>query len=373
MARFTTTTRLIDSSIRIILAGQTPTGAYVASPNFPSYRFAWLRDGSYCALAMDAVGHRDSAERFHDWVNSVIQSQESRIQEIVASRAAGAALTAVEMLPTRYTLAGTLEQDDDEPWPNFQLDGYGTWLFALESHYRGDLPVKFLGTVDLVAQYILATWSLPCYDYWEEYGERVHTSTLASLAAGLGAAGRLLGRDELAEAAATVMATIRDNCVVDGRFAKGPEDDRVDASLLSLATPFALVDPGDPVMAQTVRAIRAELSSPTGGIRRYLGDTFYGGNPWIMLTAWLGWHERRVGQDAVAAAAQAWVEARAGEGDTLAEQILDEPQAADLVTFWIGKWGPVADPLLWSHAKYILMATESPNTESPNTESDGPE
>jgi GH15 family glucan-1,4-alpha-glucosidase len=263
------------------------------------------------------------------------------------------------MLPTRYTLDGSLEHENDEPWPNFQLDGYGTWLFALESHYRGDLPVRFFSTVQLVAEYILATWSLPCYDYWEEYGDRVHTSTLASLAAGLGAAARLLGRDDMAKAGATIMATIRETCVVRGHFTKGPEDERVDASLLSLATPFGLVDVDDPVMAKTVDAVRAELASPTGGIRRYLGDTFYGGNPWIMLTAWLGWHERRAGQNALSARSQAWVEARAGEGGGLAEQILDEPQAPDLVDFWIGKWGPVADPLLWSHAKYILMTTES--------------
>jgi GH15 family glucan-1,4-alpha-glucosidase len=363
MARSTTTTRLIDSSIRIILAGQAPSGAYIASPNFPSYRFAWLRDGSYCALAMDAVGHRDSAERFHDWVGSVILSQASRIHDIVARRAAGDELNVVEMLPTRYTLDGSLEREDDEPWPNFQLDGYGTWLFALESHYRGDLPVRFFAAVQLVAEYILATWSLPCYDYWEEYGDRVHTSTLASLAAGLGAAARLLGRDDLAETATLIMATIRESCIVDGHFTKGPEDDRVDASLLSLSTPFGLVGQDDAVMVRTVDAVRTALASPTGGIRRYLGDTFYGGNPWIMLTAWLGWHDRRVGQNAISARSQAWVEGQAGEGGALAEQILDEPQAPDLVDFWIKKWGPVADPLLWSHAKYILMTTESETNE----------
>ena len=351
----------MDASIRIILDGQASSGAYIASPNFPSYRFAWLRDGSYCSLAMDAVGHRDSSERFHDWVASVIQSQESRIHEIVSRRSAGEPLGETEMLPTRYNLDGTIEREDDDPWPNFQLDGYGTWLFALESHYRGDLPVRFLGAVALAAEYILATWSLPCYDYWEEFGDRVHTSTLASLAAGLGSAGRLLGRDDLAAEAESVMATIRHSCIVDGRFAKGIEDARVDASLLSLATPFNLVDATDPVMLNTVEAIRGELASPTGGIRRYVGDTFYGGNPWIMLTAWLGWHQRRAG--AAGGAEQAWVESHAGERNALAEQILTEPQAPDLVSYWIGKWGPVADPLLWSHAKYILMTTESELTE----------
>jgi hypothetical protein len=39
----------------------------------------------------------------------------------------------------------------------------------------------------------------------------------------------------------------------------------------------------------------------------------------------------------------------------LAEQILDEPQSAPHVAEWTDRWGPVADPLLWSHAKFILM------------------
>lgn len=359
MAVTTTTASLIDSSIRIILAGQSSSGAYIASPNFPSYRFAWLRDGSYCALAMDAVDHRDSAERFHAWVASTVLAQEKAIHGIVSRLRAGETLTSADMLPTRYELDGSIEPDEDDPWPNFQLDGYGTWLFVLESHYRGDLPVSFLPAVELVAEYISATWSLPCYDYWEEFGDRVHTSTLASLAAGLGAAARLLGRDDLAETASTILRRILDTCVRDGQLTKGPGDDRVDASLISLATPFGLLRSDDAIMAKTIGAIRADLSSPTGGTRRYVGDTFYGGNPWIMLTAWLGWHERRAGSATNAGAAQEWVEHRADENGALAEQILDEPQAPLTVNYWLEKWGPVADPLLWSHAKYILLTTES--------------
>ena len=138
-------------------------------------------------------------------------------------------------------------------------------------------------------------------------------------------------------------------------FVKGPEDARVDASLLSLATPFALVDAKDPIMRKTVERIRAELVTPTGGVRRYVGDTYFGGSPWMLLTAWLGWHLRLVGDEDGYRAARDWVESRADDGGLMAEQITDEPQDPSWVRPWVDRWGPVANPLLWSHAKYLLM------------------
>lgn len=41
------------------------------------------------------------------------------------------------------------------------------------------------------------------------------------------------------------------------------------------------------------------------------------------------------------------------------EQRVDEPQLPDMVAVWEARWGTAADPLLWSHAKYLLMETES--------------
>lgn len=345
----------VDIAHRVIGSNQSVSGAYVASPNFAEYNFGWLRDGAYCALAMDAAGLRASSAAFHDWAASAVVSQRERIASIIAVLETGAVPSAQEMLPTRYTLAGVPEVIDGEAWPNFQLDGYGTWLFALHSHTGGALPQGFRSAVELAARYLEATWQLPCFDYWEESGDRQHTSTLASIAAGLRSASRLLDDPALDAVADIVLTHIFDNCVVDGSFVKGPTDDRVDASLISLATPFALVDPLHPVMVKTIGRIRTELSSPTGGIYRYLGDTYFGGNPWLLLTAWLGWHDRITGNTEGHKRARAWVLAAATAHGALPEQILHEPQDETFVQEWIDRWGPVANPLLWSHAKLILM------------------
>jgi len=350
-------TALADASIRVIAEGQAPSGAYVASPNFSQYGFAWLRDGAYCALAMDAMGETASAVRFHRWVTGVILGERAQIERVLEVLASGRTLAPEQMLPTRYTLDGEREGvDPSEDWPNFQLDGYGTWLYALGRHLGSRSADQTTAeAAELAASYIAASWRLPCYDYWEESGDRLHTSTLAAIAAGLRSAARLLARDDLAAEADAVVDFMRRECVADGSFVKGPDDDRVDASLLSLATPFAVIDADDPIMLRTVERIRAELVTPTGGVRRYVGDTYFGGSPWMLLTAWLGWHLRLVGDEDGYRAARDWVESRADDGGMMAEQITDEPQDPSWVRPWVDRWGPVANPLLWSHAKYLLM------------------
>jgi GH15 family glucan-1,4-alpha-glucosidase len=349
------TQHIIAEGLRVIADGQTPSGAYIASPTFPEYAYAWLRDGSYVALAMDAAGRPESAAAFHGWVAGVLDAQAPRIREIIGKLASGQALRGEDMLPTRYTLAGEPEPVVDDAWPNFQLDGYGTWLFALHQHTGGSLPDHLRDAVAIAADYLAASWRLPCYDYWEESGDRQHTSTLAAIAAGLRAAGRLLGRPELEGTAAEVLDFVWGWCVRDGSFVKGPDDTRVDASLLSLAVPFGLVGPANPVMIATVDRLRGELLSPTGGVYRYLGDTYYGGNPWLLLTAWFGWYLRLSGDEDGYLAARDWVVRQAADDGKLGEQILTEPQHEERIAEWVERWGPVANPLLWSHAKFILM------------------
>jgi len=349
------TTDVSEVSRTVLLDGQAPSGAYVACPTFSQYGFGWLRDGAYCALALESVGEHESVVRFHAFAARIIEARAARVEKIIAALDAGAPVASAEWLPTRYRLDGTEEGDHENGWPNFQLDGYGTWLFALHSLYGTDVPAELVPGARLAARYVAAAWRTPCYDYWEEFGDRVHTSTLAAIAAGLRGAARMLGDAGFDATADEIVEFIVARCVSDGVFVKGPEDDRVDASLVSLATPFALFPADEPVMAATIERIRSELASPSGGIRRYLGDDYYGGSPWVLLTAWLGWHDRVNGDEAGYRRAVEWVEGAVSPLGTLPEQIVSEPQLPEFVPQWEERWGPVADPLLWSHAKHLLL------------------
>jgi GH15 family glucan-1,4-alpha-glucosidase len=42
----------------------------------------------------------------------------------------------------------------------------------------------------------------------------------------------------------------------------------------------------------------------------------------------------------------------------LPEQVSDHLLSPDLEPVWIERWGPVAAPLLWSHAMFLTLAIE---------------
>jgi GH15 family glucan-1,4-alpha-glucosidase len=342
-------------SVDVLKQGQAASGAFIASPAFPTYHYAWLRDGSFCAHALDRAGEHDRAAAFHDWVVRSVEAHRAMVESAIARVEAGETPPPESMPPARYTVDGARERDDDDPWPNFQIDGYGIWLWALDRHLRRDLTADKKNAVELIARYLAATWPLKCFDCWEELDGGEHASTLGAVIAGLDAAARILTDDAWAFEAARVREHLLDRFLVDGRFRRGPADDRLDGSLLWLGVPFEVLPPADPRVAATVEAVERDLSGPRGGVYRYRGDTYYGGGEWILLTCSLGWHGAAVGDRDTYARARAWVRTSAhGNGD-LPEQVTGCAQDASMIEPWIERWGPVATPLLWSHAMYLLM------------------
>ena len=345
-------------SIGILRESQVPSGAFVASPNFPTYHYSWLRDGAFCARALDLAGEHARAAAFHRWVERAVRGQRERVEFIVGRLDADITPGHHEMLPARYTLDGQLETHDPaDPWPNYQLDGYGTWLWGLREHLQHVKSAVFdRDAVELVARYLVAAWKTDCCDCWEEFGDGQHASTLAAVVAGLSAAGELLGRPDYVEEAERARKYLLSAFCRDGAFRKGATDDRLDASLLWLALPFGVVDVYDPMMQQTVQVLRTQVVGPGGGVYRYRGDTYYGGGQWILLTCWLAWYDAVTGQRDLYEAGRRWVVAQASTNLDLPEQVVDYAQSATMVAPWVGRWGPVATPLLWSHAMYLIMS-----------------
>jgi isomaltose glucohydrolase len=103
--------------------------------------------------------------------------------------------------------------------------------------------------------------------------------------------------------------------------------------------------------------VRRELAGPGGGIYRYRGDTYYGGGQWLLLTSSLAWHDALVGDANARNAGQAWVRGQATRGGDFPEQVTTAAQDARMVEPWVNRWGPIASPLLWSHAMYLIAET----------------
>jgi GH15 family glucan-1,4-alpha-glucosidase len=350
-------------SVEILLAGQAASGAFIAAPDFATYRYSWLRDGAYCARALDLVGHHDAAGRFHHWVEQTLLRHRVPAEAVITRLLAGEVPPMEQMLPTRYSLDGRLEvADEDEAWPNYQLDGYGAWLRELECHHALTGVTDFDSeAVDLAARYLSAAWQTDCYDCWEEIGDGQHAATLGAVAAGLRSAGNLLGRADYLERAQEVSESLRRRFARSGHFRKGLTDDRVDASLLWLALPLGVVELEDPIMKRTVEVIRQELHGTTGGIYRYCGDTYFGGGEWILLTCWLGWYDAVTGNDSESQKSRDWVIAQANHDFELPEQTTIGAQDSTMVEPWVRRWGSVATPLLWSHAMYLILSEAAPS------------
>jgi len=362
---------LYQRSIEIILQNQSPNGAFIASPNFLTYHFCWFRDASFVAYAMDLVGETGSSQRFHQWAAAQVNARAELVRDSIRKVRAGEKLRENEILHTRYRLDG--QPDEAGDWPNFQLDGFGTWLWALNEHRKKDpthaLSQDLLDAAGLAADYLSELWMLPCYDCWEEFPDEVHPHTLAAIFGGLKAHADFSGSDH-----GFVLNAIKNKLLQNGaefgHFVKFPGSPAVDASLLGLSVPYGVVAPDDPLILSTVAQIENTIVRE-GGLHRYAADTYYGGGAWILLSAWLGWYYKQLAQcDPAKAdvphkkflALAAWIEKNTGQGAQdgwLPEQVDEHLNAPAYLPEWVERWGQSANPLLWSHAKYIIMTASA--------------
>lgn len=355
---------LVSASVAGMLGHQSPHGSFVASPDFGQYQYCWLRDASFVAHALDVAGHTRATADYHRWVARALTPLRPAMADAAVLTGNPAAWH--RLPPARFALDGTAVLDD---WPNFQIDGYGAWIWSLREHLRlaqdqGAADNRLLAEVgdvlDSTWRYLDAVALDPCFDVWEEHGDQVHTSTLACVHAGLTAAADLLGERRAAERAEEVRSFLFGMAARRGRFPKSHSSAAVDASALWLCVPFGVVPADDPLMVATADAIKAELELD-GGIRRYAADTYFGGGAWPVLTASLGLYQLAAGDSEAARPYLDWIETKFDADSRLGEQFGGEFLHPAKYREWVRQWGHPARDLLWSHAMYVLLAigTES--------------
>lgn len=353
---------LARSSIELILELQDSSGAYPASPTFSAYRgYSWFRDGAFIADGVSAAGEENSASRFFDWCYRILTSREQQVLKIVARAGAGSRVADGEMLPTRFTVAG---EDGADEWWDFQLDGYGTWLWAVAEHakrHRLGLA-RWRRAIELTVDYLIVSWQRPCFDWWEESADKVHVSTIGCIAAGLDAIVRsgLLDGERQGSARAAVAAIkleVEQRGLSDGHLVKWLGSAEVDASLLATVYPLGVFPASESIGARTIAAVDEELNFD-GGVHRYLADTFFGGGQWPLLSCMLGLAYSAAGDRDSALRQLEWAAGTAGADGAMPEQVAGHLLDASMTAEWVERWGPVAKPLLWSHAMYVRLAVE---------------
>ena len=349
--------RLYQASLEIIRDNQTDSGAFIASPNFRVYNYSWFRDGSFIANAMLLAGENDSAYAFHQWAADIINQRAGRIIQLLAKNRAGVAIKLDEHLECRYTADG---KEGSEPWTNFQLDGFGTWLWSLKNFAASgaQLSEQIIQASNLIVAYLCEFWSLDSFDWWEENFGHQHISTLGSIGTGFVSYCELPGADEVLKAKASeqydiIKELIQENGTREGRLTKWIEGDGLDSSLLALFSPFNFIESKSAIGQNTIAAISTQLG--VTGTYRHSHDSYFGGGRWPLLSSFLGLVLIDLGDLDQATNILEWVAFSSNQDLELPEQVGDKLLFPKVRQEWVSRWGEPAIPLLWSHAMYIHL------------------
>jgi GH15 family glucan-1,4-alpha-glucosidase len=331
------------SLLALELLSDRDTGAVIAAPELDpefehsgGYGFVWGRDLAFIVLAFLAAGRDDLAKRALRWLPGAQEPEGLWLQ--------------------RHWTDGSLAPS----WCRHQLDETGAILFAYEAAWRQlrdeTLDLDLWPSARRAADFLLGTIEadgLPVAtaDLWEERDGR-HAFTAAAVYGGLRAAAAMSRRHEppLAEgyeaAAEVVREAIERELWSDfhGCYLRSLGDTTLDVSLLGLAWPFQAVDPAGERMRATIAALQSELGCAAGSMLRYAGDTYAGGNRWVLAALWLGLWHRQVGDAAGLERALEYALSAQTNLGLLPEQVTKEGDPAWVV------------PLAWSHAMLLLAA-----------------
>lgn len=319
------------------------TGAVIAAPELDAdfehsggYGFVWGRDLAFIVLAFLAADRADLAGRALRWLPGAQEPEGLWLQ--------------------RHWTDGSLAPS----WCKHQLDETGAILFAYEAGWEKlrdeRLDAELWPSARRAAEFLLGTIEadgIPCAtaDLWEEREGR-HAFTAAAIYGGLRSAAAMARRHEpqLSESYEATAEVVREAIERElwsdfhGRYLRSIGDPVLDVSLLGLAWPFAAVDPAGERMRATVAALQEELGDVEHGVARYAGDTYAGGNNWVLAALWLGLWCRQVGDTpGLERSLEYAVRSQTALG-LLPEQVTDEGEPAWVV------------PLAWSHAMLLLAA-----------------
>lgn len=337
--------RLARRSLLMLKLLQHEGGAIMAAPTLhPDYRYCWPRDAAYMAWILSRFGYREEADRFFRWCAE-------------AQNATGF------WHQNYYT-------DGRPHWTALQMDQIGTVLWALGEHVKqyADLALatELWPMVHAAAEAMSAAadpgtgfLSSP-QDLWEECGG-TFTYTNAACAAGLracaemaGRVGQQLSRTEYLRAADRITRSIQTAMVQDGRLlaelhphrTHGSRDEYVqDISVVGAAVPYGLISPEwAPLRKAADGMAHAFTSWPMGGIGRYPGDRFEGGNPWPLCSLWLAVYYVAAGEGARAMPHMEWALEQVTSLGHFPEQLHHE--SGQLIS---------ALPLGWAHAWYLWL------------------
>jgi glucoamylase len=337
-----TVNRMVKRSLLLFkLLSDKNHGGIVAAPCMePEYRFCWPRDATYVAYAFDRCGFHQESEKFYKWCKRAQEPEGGLYQ--------------------RYFIEAKIRG----PCWSSQIDEIATVIWGIGKHFditkdRGFLK-SLWPTIKKAADFICdkmdpKTNLIRSVGLWEEkFGSHIYSNAAVCSALKTSARiAKILDQTDLSEKWGGSAEKIRSSILMlawnssKNQFIKtlNPRDETLDVSLIGLTFPFEVLQAQDEMMRKTVAAIENSFNYEVGGIGRYSGDLYYGGNPWILATLWLALYNEKLKDTKKMEKLLKWTINQATELDLLSEQV-NKSQGSPIS----------AVPLAWSHAFFILSA-----------------
>jgi len=344
--------KLIAKSQDVILDSALDNGAIVAAnsdkPYYPrkarDYHYVWPRDAAYICVAAKLLGRNEIQEPFFAWL-------EERPQDF----------------KKEGKLFGNYSVNGPHKVKQFQPDQAGTMLWAIHSYYQKDLTKaeKQETLIRRLADGLTDDWKGEYFftntvDLWEESNRQTstqmknnHTYSLAACVCGLLCADKMIGGKKWKEAAGQMAEKINAAYLEDKKtFIRNHgkvNDLNMDASLLGLTYPFAIIEAADKRMVNTVRQMEEKIVI-NGGVHRYQFDYYdgegsaqEGSGAWPILNFWLAIYWAIRGDKNKAEKYYDWVVERIADDCLIPEQIFEDFRSG-------------IKPLVWSHAMFIIAS-----------------
>jgi GH15 family glucan-1,4-alpha-glucosidase len=309
------------------------------------YGYSWPRDGAYLASALGAFGFKDRVEHYFKFCTETQDGSGAWWQRYLATGHAGPSWGRIQIDEPATVLGAAylhFRRTRDHLWLENFWPTLQKGLSFLEEFHSGDSPL-----------------GQPSHDLWEER-MGIHAYSLAAVSSAFLAGSYLAGElMELQSQAKYYDLSRKMNSYLIENFIpeNGPifrskignnMDSAVDVSMLGLIWPFGVLSKRHPSAQKIMELVRSCLwCKSAGGIYRYEGDTYRGGNPWILTTLWWATLELMSGNIAEAKEAFQWVNSKATSLGMFAEQIHRDTGNP----YWV-------IPLGWSHGMYLLFVHE---------------
>ena len=361
------------------------TGGIIASPEVDEelsqcgrYAYCWPRDAVFIANALDILKMEKDTEKFYKVFCKKTQSKNG-------------------MWEQRFFTDGKLA-----PCWGYQVDETASVVYGVYNHYEYTKSEKFLKSVlpmcekavDFLKKYVKDWLEINVteddkkdvvkeeienmvkqnghkyhvsYDLWEMC-EGIHLYSLASIYSAFDSMLKIyevLGSDvsgfennRLKEEKISKNKKVLEKLLVEIKkyintnlydeeqkcYVRNTEDKEMDISLIGTVVPFNVFKPKEKKIQNTIERINMSLRTYTGGYKRFEGDHYMGGEPWVIANLWMTLYYIETGEKKKAKETFDFVLKTAGKHSLLGEQIDNNT----LKPNWVIGLG-------WSHAMFILV------------------